>query len=516
MLQEISQTNVKNPAATFVPNGAQEEIIRAIGEYNWEEIRHRVIIATFVNGTGKTAVSANILNAIVNGPSSSWFDYPIFRSWPFSKNLRLLGTASNIADGGPVDVEIKRWVKPGTYKRDKAGKDYYSQYFFDRDFKMNVFSNNQDVKEMEGATVGFVWIDEPCTLEQYTAMLSRLRGKGGIILIAATLVGDMADWIEEHLLEKANGENIVHIEADAEANCIEHGIRGRRSHAEIEQMGDLIRGVDEGEYQARVGSGSGSVLTYKVFPRFVSSRQAGVHVISSESFPHIDTLTWYMSVDPHSEKPWAMAWFGVDQQGTYYVLQEWPTEAEMGKPFHSINTSSLGLSDYHRIITNVESRLSLSGRIRQRFMDGRYAVGKEIMDLDRRSLHEILLTEFGLYFSLSSRHRSSRQVALGIIHDLLNWDPDHYRKGTQGTLGAPRLFFHENCTNTIRAFSRHKFKKFHAIRTRATRVKGEREIFKDFIDVMVIGLESLPQWSGDGAYYFRPQMRTKQKKVRKF
>lgn len=495
LLRQVLRGRRINPAAEFIPNGAQEKVIRAVGTWSLEECPIRTILASFSNGVGKTAVAVNIINSIVNGPSSAWFDYPVFRSWPVCRDFRVVGTPTNLAEQGSVTIEMVKWLPAGSYTRVKEGKNIYSNYTFSRGYTLQILTNKQDVDEFAGPSRGFTWIDEPCTRPQWQECVARHRNGGGILLITATLVSKMSEWVDEDIMDREDGNEIIVIEADAEANCREHGVRGIRSHAEIEAM-DRLLSSDPDVAAVRMGGAASITERGKVFKTFRDKPIEKVHVRHLSEFPAIDRMTVYQGLDPHDDKPWAMAWMGIDADYNHFILAEWPDTETHEVPYHRMGSVVFGLDHYVQEILRIEHKYRLTGRVYQRFIDGRFASKPEIGDRDKRSLQGILLEDYGLMFHLGSKDRQSRAHAIPILEQLLSWDPKIYRAGTFNTIGAPKLFFASHCTNAIRAMARHARKRVMDTHSKIIMAKDERMVYKDFVDVMVLLTEHRPAYRG--------------------
>lgn len=494
MIRQLQDDREIDPAAFFVPNGAQKRVLDACGEWNWVDTPIRTVLCGFANGVGKTAVCAAIVNAIVHGPANRWFDYPIFRNWPFSKQLRLIGTGANIRTSGAVDAELKKWLRKD-YTTNKLGQDYTSLYQFKNGFSLRVYSNNQEAKEMEGPTAGFIWIDEPCTEEQYMASITRLRDKGGLILFAATLVTDSSFWVDETIINREDKKSIITLFASDEENCKQHGTRGLRDHREIELMRQHLES-DPDTMMVRTGQKMSLVQVGRMFREFRPNIRDGIHVQPESLLPDLRGCTLYHTVDPHTDRPWAMAWFAVDENENYWVFDEWPNRSNTKVPYHRMGSVTYGMDHYKFAIEAVETRNKITNRINERFIDGRYAATPQLGDTEKRPLVDILAQEYGMYFTLSNMHPSSRVKAQAVVHDLLAYDLNKFRAGDTATQYAPRMYILENCRNIITAIQNHGYKKVVDARARSWRWQNESPKFKDFIDVLFIGVETLPGFRG--------------------
>lgn len=298
----------------YEPNGKCEQFIRAIGKGE-----RFIVFMSAANGVGKTAAAANVVaNILFDNPDNEWFEYPLFTKWPFPKRGRIVSEASNVIKN--VVPALEDWLPLGRYKASKGRKEYLSQWETDTGFSFDIMTNDQDPKQFEGPTLGWVWFDEPPTEAIFKACVSRLR-KGGIMFITATPLNGSA-WMYDEIVAKAGKETevdgrkgilIEHIEAGVEAACKTHGERGHLEHAEIEKMTALYSEEDKqarihGKFQHLVG------LRFKRFTR-------KIHVIRPFEVNAKD-FTVYHSLDPHPRNPDAGLWLAVDRKGTKFVVDE--------------------------------------------------------------------------------------------------------------------------------------------------------------------------------------------------
>jgi phage terminase large subunit-like protein len=299
----------------YEPNGKCEEFITKIGELNKDGKHNFIVLFSAANGVGKTAAGANVVAHILwgNDSENKYFDLPLFKNWPFPKKGRIASDPENIKTN--LIPTLEEWFPLGRYKATKGSKQYKSQWKTDNGWSFDIMSYEQDAKEYESATLGWAWFDEPPPEAIFKATVSRMR-KGGIIFISETPL--YAAWLYDHIIanpdqELANKGQRIYIEADVEAACIEHGIRGHLKHEHIERM---IAEYSEDEKQARIyGKFQHLVgLRFKQFSR-------PIHIIRPFE---IDPRNWcvYHALDTHPRNPDAGTWIAVNDKGTKIVVDE--------------------------------------------------------------------------------------------------------------------------------------------------------------------------------------------------
>lgn len=302
----------------YEPNGKCEEFIAKVGSGD-----HFVVLFSAANGVGKTAAGANVVAHIAYGSDNPYFDHPLFRDWQFPKAGRIVTDHKNVRN---VLGTLREWLPRGRYTAAKGGYSYEATWDTDSGFTWDVMTYDQDPRQFEGPTLGWVWFDEPPPEEIYKACVSRLR-KGGIIFITATPLAG-SSWMYDHIigghdLDVSVAAQRAYVEADVEAACREHGERGHLAHADIERM---VAEYSEDEKQARV-YGKFQHLVGLVFKSF--SRR--VHVVKPFQLTP-DRYTVYEALDPHRRTPDACLWVAVDRAGRRFVVDELWLRCQGGTP----------------------------------------------------------------------------------------------------------------------------------------------------------------------------------------
>lgn len=304
----------------YEPSGKGEEFINefASGE-------NFIVLYSAANGVGKTATCANIL-AHLFWPTgeNKYFQGNLFKNFPHLKRGRIVSAPTNIEKN--IIPELKDWFPLGKYKTGKGNKKFESIWKTSTGWTFDVMTYEQDIKEFEGVTLGWIWFDEPPPEAIFKACVSRLR-RGGIIFIGATpLAGSayMYDTFatgkyEVELKSEENGamtkfqRKVAYIEADIESACRSHGIRGHLRHNDIE---NIIAEYSEDEKQARI-YGKFQHLVGLIFKNF----NRKVHVIPPFNVD-MRNFSVYEFLDPHPRNPDAIMWVAVDKNGTKYVIDE--------------------------------------------------------------------------------------------------------------------------------------------------------------------------------------------------
>lgn len=193
----------------YTPNGKAEEFIKMVGQGFGEVF---VSLLSAANGVGKTAVGCNIVAHIVYECSCSWFDYPIYKTWPetWPKKGRIVSDPTTVEE--QIVPELETWFPRGRYKASKNGRDFLSKWTTDTGFDFDIMTYEQDAKEFESITLGFGWFDEPPPENIYKATVSRMR-RGGIIYLTETPLSGSA-WMYDKFITSKDRIDLQH-ESDA-------------------------------------------------------------------------------------------------------------------------------------------------------------------------------------------------------------------------------------------------------------------------------------------------------------
>jgi hypothetical protein len=431
----------------FTPNPAQQRYIDTVG--NAESF---IVIFSAGNGVGKTAATAALIAAIIwpelapKNVFASW----VYQNWPYPKDFRVVSTPQEIAEGGSIQREFKRWFPKDQYAAIKGGKPYLSQYLA-KDFTINLMSYDMAPEAFEGATNGLVVFNEPPPKAVFNACAARMR-RGGRVLFPGTPLMDAA-WIMDELVSKADGKYIALVGGDIEDNCKDHSEKGLLAHADIERM---LKSYDPDELEARK-SGKFMHLGGRIFKAFDRS----LHVAPQEIVPANSGVAHYMVVDPAIGKPLAILWAQVDGTGTVQVYDEWPEF-----DFEGSKDSNLTVKDYAELIRSREGNRSIQTRILDRHFGN-----------VRRTLGGLTLkqefAEAGLEF-VDSYHVAENvaEVETGIlkVKEFLRYD----RTKEMDSLNRPKLVISPKCKNTIAALERWG---------RDPKTSKPKEDYKDFADL---------------------------------
>ncbi len=188
---ELARREREEKYRFYVPNGKVFDFIRLVGSGD-------VFVALFsaANGVGKTACGVNILAHMMFDCDCPWFDFPLFKKFPYLKKGRIISDPTTLVQ--KIVPELKFWFPSGQYTPSNEGKNYEYKWRTRTGFEFDLMSYEQDTKEFESVDLGWCWCDEPPPEEKYKATVSRMR-RGGIIFITETPLTGSA-WLYDKFI----------------------------------------------------------------------------------------------------------------------------------------------------------------------------------------------------------------------------------------------------------------------------------------------------------------------------
>lgn len=311
----------EEPYRFFIPNGKQEEFLY---------LNNFIRMFLGGNGTGKTAIEANIIANICvkdNNEINSWFrDISYFKDLQRPTRGRIISSATVITE--VVIPELEKWLPMNKVTRSKEFKPYYKKWKLNG-HEFDIMTTEQEPKEHEGVTLDWLICDEPPTHQIFDVYPSRFRSQNsGAIFLMMTPLTD-AGWIYDELYNKQKERDVGVVYSSCWDASVTKGVRGHLSDVFIDRLVEQYKDTPE-ELEARV-EGKFMHLAGLVFKNFNRIR----HVIPVFSVPEWWDI--YEVIDAHEETPDAISWFTTDELGYKYQLDElWFSGDVIGKEAEQI------------------------------------------------------------------------------------------------------------------------------------------------------------------------------------
>lgn len=479
-INEKQSMNVKS----IIPTGIQEDIIHAVAGVGIHTPNPRVVEVITANKVGKTTmliggVLKNIFwKEVPDSNGHTWFDYPLFKKWPFPKDGRIIGTPKNVQDDGPIRMEIKKWWPGSRYKAYYKGKHYLSYYEVEGDdgiYTFDVMTFDQSVSEFEGPVKGWTLVDEPPPPDLLGPIFSRFF-VGGILFLGMTPIsaGIVLDNLED--MER-KGAKINRVSASIYENSVETGkpnsrgtMRGLMTNEQIE---DYIATIPEDEKDVRL-YGKVSSKSGKIFKDFDMTAHVRDFDLLS---PYMKRANHYMVMDPHPKYYPFIQWWAVTEDEKYICYNEWPTHDTMKAYYDEVRLvkpCNLTIEQLSKII-KIQDYSQFGYNILKRWIDPRFVSAYTKASDDKSVNTKVARTtgfieEFsnhGVDFTMPPFENISTQRDK--IRELLTFD----RMRPINQFNEPKIFWHTQCRNSIRAMDRHSW---------AEKDEVESELHKDPID----------------------------------
>lgn len=457
--------NLRKPAKEpYEPTGLQEDIITTFGAG-----RYKVVCVLDANKVGKTRTMVEILKNVVWPCDDKWFawwDGPsVFKQWPYkAKSGRITGTPTNLADSGPIQLEISaRWPE-GRYERDKMGKHFYSQIKCDTGWTFDVLTYEQGESEFEGPMLSLICSDEPPKAKFIGPLLSRMA-EGGIWLLTMTPLncGVFLDYLDEI---EDRGTRVKRLVGSIYENSITHGKQNhlgtRRGLWTDTQIEEYAASIPVDERKARL-FGEASNKEGKIYPMYDDEQ----HVIDLDEFPMTQGIlkrcNCYMSIDPHPRHYPFIVWGAVRPDGVLVIYNEFPTFDILGCYYDEVRNEK----DFNTTIEQLAMVIQsldfehYGANILKRSIDPRFA----------SSNPEFIVQMAGAgvgKFTIPDAEKIEFQRRN--LQSLLTYNTNIPRSA----INTPRILVMEHCKNTRRALVRHHWEQD----------DKEADIFKDPIDAV--------------------------------
>ena len=351
---ELANRCTQDPLRFSIFNPAQLRVVEAFAR------NPKIQVNTMGNGTGKTYVLAAIMSAIQFKTENRLFHKPIFLQWPYLKDLRIVSTAENVDDLGPIQAGIKALYPRGKYQTSKGHKGYISKIVTDTSFTTDVMTYNQSVEEFAGHNKGAVFCSEPPPQGLLSEILARLR-QGGPLYIEATPLDQGAHLKYNYIdpgglfLEGVKVGNVEHVIGELHENCRDCFEGGQLSHIAIMQT---IASWPAEEREART-KGSFMQQAGLIYQSYGDHNEFDFMPDYYQKHYEAGMFTLYNIVDPHDAKPPAMAWFAVFPNDSTIGIGEYPQE-----PFEAMPRPRVHMDEYRYMVLQAEADIGKSADVR--------------------------------------------------------------------------------------------------------------------------------------------------------
>jgi hypothetical protein len=311
-------------------------------------------------------------------------------------------------EGGPVieKIYMGHATVPNQVVLRNGSKIYYA-------------SAKQKGLSWESTNHSWYGIDEPFPRRLYTGVRRGAIDQAAPICFSFTPLGPDAAWMFRDLYSKADGEKVSVFNISIFDNPWLPP-KAVEEFAKDPSISDV-------EKEARL-YGRFLHLIDRIYPQF----QEDVHIIP----PMRPEPGWLVGlvIDPHSVKPWAMAWFTITPRGDIIFFREWPKG-----DFTKLRRDTRSPAEYAQLIRQIERDRPADYRL----LDPNYGPRSDtIRGVSVASVRDIL-AEHGI----QTQTKLNDNLAYGEarVRALLSYDTGN----PLSDVNCPRLYFTEDCGNCI-------------------------------------------------------------------
>jgi hypothetical protein len=431
--KQIIYTKRVNPSMLIKLNGVQRKWAKMIGTHI-DGINPRTKILSAANKfLGKTCGSIQNITNVIWGPQNKQYEYPIYQSWAFPKNIWIVSSASALRE--VIVPEMLTWFPKEIGGRQRfwkkqGHKDYPYQWWTDTGFQIWLKTYDEDPESFESTLLGLALLSEPPPKAIYDAIPARLSD-GGIIMCEMTPL-EGSGWLFEDLVDTGKAEIMY---GDIWDGSIEND--GRHTKEMIQIWIDGIRDPDE--IQPRV-HGKPNHYQGAIFKTF----NENYHVVPARELDATEQI-WFV-IDPHGSKPPFAQWWAINQINELRCVLEFP-KYEVDYGYEIVRDTKLTIEHFCQTFLEIEDTFGFKGRVVRRIIDPffgakRYA-DTEYTVRDKYARHGIKCL-----FPPEGKTRSI-QIGHEEIKVCLHYDV------TVPEQSVPRLTIEAHCMNTRRAFKRY-------------------------------------------------------------
>lgn len=313
-------------------------------------------------------------------------------------------------------------------------------------------SDEQDLKAFESTAYDWNHIDEPIRRGAFAGIMRGSVDRFARTKMTFTPIGPYAHWLFREIYTKADNKKIHVTNVSIFDNIF------LPPEAVQEFVNDPT--ITEVEKQARL-YGRFLQLVDRIYPQFNDE----VHVLTQRWAPPREWVQVQI-IDPHSVRPWAIAYAAISPRGEVFFFREWPAS-----DFTKIRRDPKSFDDYAVLFKQLEGNRPPDLRL----VDPNY--GPRTDTLRGHKIGSVVSEMAMRGYFLEHHLNDDLEHGEARVRELLAFDATR----PVDALNRPKMFITEDCPNLIAALS------FYTAKTNPDGdvVEGKRdETYKDFSDLV--------------------------------
>lgn len=276
------------------------------GQLSFHKAKHRIRLMFSGNRGGKS--TAGCVETIMRAQGT----HPFHKIRTPRKQLVVAMDFENHVKN-TLEGKFQQWAPTGSIQRvEKNQNGAWKRIYWANGSTTDFASQDQDLKVFEGSDYDDCWVDEPCTQQIYNAIWRGLTDRGGSLWLTGTPITQ--PWLYNKLwLPAQNGSELIWaIAYSTELNATNIG-EGDKELG-LKRIGEFTSQLSDDEKAARL-DGKFLQMQGLIFKEWNRAK----HIIPSFHWP----ANWpiYESIDPHPQKPWAISWIGIAENGSAILLR---------------------------------------------------------------------------------------------------------------------------------------------------------------------------------------------------
>lgn len=237
---------------------------------------------------------------------------------PFKKNFRVPSKGLVVLQDyqnhckNVFEPKLDQWAPTGAIvKKDRNQSGALTKATFSTGSTIDILSHDQEIKVFEGNDYDWAHFDEPPPQRIFNAVWRGLTDRGGIAYITATPL--LEPWLYQLYLKAKDGDPLVWVQFMSMMDNVMNLGEGNRVVGE-KRIQEFAATLSEEEKAARLEG-----LFIQMQGLIFKGWDRKHHLIPEFHWP-ADWPIWE-SIDPHPQKPWAVAWIGVSENGKKVLLR---------------------------------------------------------------------------------------------------------------------------------------------------------------------------------------------------